>query len=341
MRILFVDRSTKLQTIHDLKRRGRGGMVASLFHVSDYLSERGHDVTVLSDIENTSVTKYGTKWLHEAWGEYDCLILNRGTGSGYPEIKARHRVLWTHDLPHSGFIPEPKIMGGFSCTVFMSKYAERVWRTFYKTIGRSVLIPNGVDKEIFYPRQKTDTLIYASAPNRGLDKLPLILDAIRTRIGRDIELRAFSNLAKLHPNEGDDRFDYKTIEESSVSLFDPVSQAALSNHMGQASAMILPTPSPEICSNCVLQSLASGTPVITTGNIGSVPEWVRHEKNGMLTKYGPPDYMVHTVEMVRNAVKVLESDKLHQKLIRGASRTNVLTWKEVGKKWERMISRLK
>jgi glycosyltransferase involved in cell wall biosynthesis len=342
MRILFIDRSTKLETVTDLARRARGGMVTSLFKVSDYLATQGHDVTVLSDIKVTGGTRAGVKWLHEVWGTYDALILNRGTGSGYPEIPARRRFLWTHDLPHSGFIPEPKTIKAFACTVFMSQYAERIWRTFYKDIGRSVIIPNGVDKKHFYPRQKDRSyLIYASAPNRGLDKLPLIFDAISARTKRKLRMRAYSNLSALHPNEvgKGDTFDYKAIQDSGVELLDPLPQEAFADQLGKAGLMILPSGYPEICSNVVLQALASGTPVITTGNLGATHEWVRHGRNGMLTEFQPHDYMVHTVETVRHAVKALETERFHEKLIRGALRTPVFSWDDVGRRWEKLLGR--
>lgn len=341
MRILFLDRSTKLETVTDLTTRPRGGMVGSLFKVSDYLASR-HDVTVVSDIETTGTTKAGVRWVNEVYqNRYDALICNRGAHTGYPEIEAT-RFLWTHDLPHNGFIPEPKTIKAFACTVFMSDYAERVWRKFYPDIGRSKTIPNGVDKSIFYPRPKEDSLIYCSAPNRGLHKLPLILDAIRSRIGRDIRLDAYSRLSVLHPNEldaGQDTFDYTPLEESNVNLCDPIPQSLLGEKLGRASLMILPTSYPEICSNTILQSLACGTPVITTGNLGSAHEWVDHRYNGMLTEFAPHDYMIHTLEMVRNAVEVLEKPKLLRKLQLGAVKTRIHSWAEIGAMWERMLDR--
>ena len=343
MRIMFMDRTTKLEHVRELETKARGGMVTSLFKVSDYLTAAGHDVTVYSDIEHEGRTKSGTKWLHEHWGEYDVLVLNRGVGAGYSAIEAKRRVLWTHDLPHNGFIIEPKTMAAIDRTVFMSRYAENIWRLFFRTIGKSTFIPNGVDKKIFYPRQKFPaSLIYASAPNRGLGVLPLILDSIRSRLddGWKYTLSAYSSLAKLHPGEGEDRFDYTPIEESKVDLKDPVPQEEFANKLGQAGLMILPSGYPEICSNAVLQSLASGTPVITTGYLGATPEWVKHRKSGMLTKYQPHDFMIHIVEMVRNIVTVLENKKLHDKLIRGAAKTKILTWDQVGAKWERMLTKL-
>ena len=364
MRICFVDTSTKLEHVRELETRARGGMVSSLFKVSDYLAHAGNDVTVLSDIKSEGRTKFGTLWLkmfeplahysegrtkfgtlwlNEPLAHYDVMVANRGAADGFPMIDASHRVLWTHDLPHAGFIPDPKIMSAFDCTVFMSRYAEGIWRRFYRTIGKSVFIPNGVDKTIFYPRQKFhNTMIFASAPNRGLDKLPLILDAVRSRLpdGWKYVLKAYSNLAQLHPGEGEDTYDYTSIEESKVELHKPVPQGELANRLGQAGLMVLPTGYPEICSNVVLQSLASGTPVITTGGLGATPEWVRHGKNGLLTTYQPHDYMIHTVQMVRNLVQVLEDRKLHDKLIRGAARTKVHTWIEIGRKWERLLLKI-
>lgn len=349
MRILFHDQSTDLETVKDLQVKGRGGRVNSLFKVSDYLAWRGHDVTVFSDIKGTGVTQWGTNWDHEAWGEYDCLITNRGTGDGYPQIKAKSRILWTHDLPHSGFIPEPLTIRGFDATVFMSEYAERVWRTFYKDIGRSALIPNGITADLFKPRQKDlDYLIFASAGNRGADKLDFIFDCIRSRVNRPgLRLHAYTGRS-LHPCEGGydhnrelkDGFElgYET-ETSSVTWCEPIPQRELAVQLGTAGLMIMPTCFPEICSNIVLQSLASGTPVITTGGMGATPEWVKHKKNGMLTEFMTNDYMVHIVEMVRNACFVLENEKLHRKMIKKASRTRILNWKEIGAKWERLIKR--
>lgn len=340
MRVLFVDRSTRLETVSDLAAKARGGMVASLFQVSDYLA-RECDVTVLSDIREPGITPAGAAWVNVPSGAYDVLVANRGVGSGYADIPARRRILWTHDLPHNGFIPEPKTIKAFACTVFMSRYAERVWRTFYRDIGQSEIIPNGVDRELFRPGPKDfGSLIYASAPNRGLDKLPLIFDAIRTRVAKPVRMVAYSNLAALHPGEigKGDEFDYQSIRESAVELRDPIPQAQLAAELGKAGLMILPSGYPEICSNIVLQALACGVPIVTTGSLGATPEWVNRH-NGRLTEFGPQDYMVHTVEIVRHAVDILEDEKLHRRLIRGAQESPVQTWEEIGTRWSKLLRR--
>ena len=357
MRILFIDRSTKLQSIRDLDTRARGGMVSSLIILSEALSRMGHTVSVFSDIEIGGFSDAGVWWYGEdgitdphGYREWDFLVCNRGIGDGYPLVSTRHRILWTHDLPHRGFIDEPKNMRAFSATVFMSDYAEKIWRYFYRTIGNGFVIPNGVDRDLFRPGEKNlDYIIYASAPNRGLKRLPLILDSLKIAVRDGIYLKAFSNMASMHPNEvastdngnGDGfEIDYKTVQESNVELHDPMPQKQFAIELGQAGLMILPTDYPEICSNSILQSLASGTPIITTGNLGSAGEWIQHGKNGMLTRWQPVDFVVYQIEIVRNAVKVLSDEKLHKKMIQKAQNTKILTWDEVAKKWDRMLRRL-
>lgn len=343
MRLLFIDGSTCVESVEEMQIKPRGGMVGSLFKVTDYLSRMGHDVSVCSDIRTEGVTEAGTKWFTNRYeqGRYDCLITNRGTGDGYPDIQAKARVLWTHDLPHAGFVPEPNVLKAFKLTVFMSRYAERIWREYYRTIGRSVLIPNGVDKSLFYPREKDlQYLIYMSHPNRGLHKLPEIVEAIREKV--DVYCRAYSGVS-MYPKDQDAR-DHtgqsvpETVKAGVVDFRQPLPLKGIAEEIGRAGLMILPTGYPEICSNSVLQALASGTPIITTGRLGSVCEWVTHRKNGMLTLFQPADYMVHTLEIVRYAVEVLQNTKLHRKLINGAAGTKILSWDEVGAKWERMLS---
>lgn len=337
--------------MNDLATRARGGMVTSLFKVSDYLSNAGHIVTVFASIKEPGKTAAGTVWfnpddvIRQTAPQQDVLVCNRGTWDGHPWIKAHKRILWAHDLPHNGFIPEPKTIKAFAATVFMSQYAERIWRTFYPTIGKSFMIPNGVDKTLFFPRPKVPGfMIYASAPNRGLKKLPLIYEAVKSRVKAPVSMLAFSNLKAQHPNEvrgDDDGFgeDYKSCEEAGITLRDPVPQPELAQYLGGAELMIFPTDYPEICSNIVLQALASGTPVITTGNMGATCEWVKDGRSGLLTKFQPHDYMVYTLEMVRNAVKVLENNILLAKLSDGAAKTKISDWEEIGHQWEKMLNR--
>ena len=339
MNLLFIDRSTRLETVDDLKTKPRGGMVQSLFRVTDFLALEGHEVIVFSDIKTPGRSKAGVYWVNDLpYINYDALICNRGIGDGYPGINAKKRILWTHDLPHSGFAPKPKLLKAFT-TVFMSRYAEKVWRTFYSDIGKSVFIPNGVD-EYFTPRIKDlKKIIYFSHPNRGLKRLSFIADCIISRVP-DANIVAYSDAKDMYPTDGE-MSDYVDVgleaTGTKLKLFKPLPSIELAKEVGTAGLCILPSGYPEICSNSVLQALKSGTPIITTGGMGATPQWVKHGKNGFLTTFMPNDYMVHTVEILRHAVNVLENEKLHRKLIRGAQKTKILSWYQVGEKWNKLL----
>jgi glycosyltransferase involved in cell wall biosynthesis len=354
MHILFFDNSTGLDSLEDLSKRARGGMISSLFRLPEELRRLGHRCFVYSGVK-WGGGRDGVYWFHgdedPAKYDYDVFVFNRGIGDGLPQVRAKHRILWTHDLPHNGFIPKQSHIKAFSKVVFMSRYAERVWRAFYPMIGKSVIIPNGVDKEVFYSRKKDlDYIVYGSAPNRGLGHLPLFYDAVKHRTRDSIYLRAYSDLKGLHPNEKptEDRFweedlseTYQTLEESNVVLEKPLQQEEWASELGKAGLMVMPTTYPEICSNNILQALASGTPVVTTGNLGSVGEWVKTGKNGYLTDFHPYDYMIFLTQMVGETTRILNDQQLHLRLIEGATKTpGLYDWEQVAKKWHKMFKRL-
>jgi glycosyltransferase involved in cell wall biosynthesis len=279
-------------------------------------------------------------WVELPEGRYDALVLNRGLGRGYADINARARVLWTHDLPHPGFCLESRYPGMLAGVVYMSRYARALWRTAWPEMPYGRIIPNGVDLDLFRPREKDpDLLVYASAPNRGLKRLPFLLDAGRARVRPSLRLEAYSRLSILHPAEGEDPYeiDYAAVDASSVDLRDPVPQIELADVLGRAALMLLPSEYPEICSNIVLQSLASGTPVVTTGGLGSTPEWVRHRRTGWLTRWAARDYMIYTLELVRGLEWCLSDPRRLARLQRMAAQTPVWTWEQVGEAWRRYL----
>jgi len=337
-----------------METKPRGGMVNSLFKVTDYLSEHGAAVWVYSDIKQPGIRRSGVLWDNRPPRKgVDILVCNRGTGNGCLDVNARKRILWTHDLPHSGFIPNPKTIKGFAATVFMSRYAERVWRTFYRDIGKSAIIPNGVDRCLFYPRSPVekdlDSLIYFCHPNRGLKRLPLIFDSVQAKIDRPLTMNAYSGkIRSMYPAEtgNDDHLDtdwainYDTSKETGFAIKDPLPTKEIAEEVGKAGIFVMPTAFPEICSNSVLQALACGTPVVTAGNLGSACEWVENGYNGMLTKFQCQDYMVFQMEMVRNCVEILKNKAFHSALCRQAAQTKILSWEEVGKQWMKLLKKV-
>lgn len=347
MNLLFIDLTTNLDSVSDLESRARGGMVSSLHILPNALQSLGHRCLVMSDVKQPGKTKTGVLWINDieeivkvGW---DFLILNRQIyGDGFPEIKARHRILWTHDMVHGGWIPDPDRATMLSAVVFMSNYSERTWRSYYKKIGRSAIIPNGVDKQLFRPQKERDLnhMIYFSAPNRGLEHLPVILDTVRDATGRDIKCTAFSKMSTLHPQEGDDRYQkiYDAVKLSDVDLREPVPQAELAKWVSAAGLMVKPNDYAETCSNSTLQALASGTPVVTSP-VGADKEWVKNRWNGYVTFNSLNDGPVFILETCRAIVDIMQNG--HERLIDNAPKTeNLYSWEEIGHQWNKMLNRV-
>ena len=353
MKLLFIDITTQLNSFTDLETKGRGGMVSSLYLLPNALSQIGHEVSVLSDVKQGGTTKDGVRWLVESdmeWlvrSEFDFIILNRQTyGDCFDEIRAKHRILWVHDMVHGGFVTKPGVARvALSATIFMSWYSEETWRSYYRDWPkRSFRIPNGVDDKLFYPGDEKDLrqVIFFSAPNRGLEYLPIIKETVEGGTGVTIRLVAFSRMSKLHPVENDDKFQdiYDSVRARGVDLRDPVPQSELAAWVRSSGIMVKPNDYAETCSNVVLQSLASGVPVVTTP-VGADKEFVKTGWNGIVTKHTLQDGPLFVMEVIRGVAEILRDKKFHRKLIKNAPKTKRLyTWKEIGFFWSKALTRV-
>lgn len=302
--------------------------------------QRTFDVTVLGKHEGF-YDDAGVLWDSRAIEDnYDALVLVRGYGSGLPEIDAKKRFLWVRDLPHSGFCPEPELLK-YATVVALSEYGAKIWKAFHPQIDRIKIIPNGVDDKVFRLSgggRERKLLLYASAPNRGLDRLPSIFETLK-ELHPSLRLVAFSNLKKLHPGESGEYEDvYQKCLDAGIELRDPVSHKELAKWMQAATAMVMPTDFPEICSNTVLQALACGLPIVTTGKLGATPEWVKDGENGVLTRFQRHDYQIFDLEIIRACHKLLSDDMFFSGIERGARYTPVPSWKEVAGRWASLLS---
>jgi glycosyltransferase involved in cell wall biosynthesis len=342
VKLLFADPSQRLGNIHELDHSGRGGMLASLFRVSDYLASRGHTVHVLANITQPGVTPAGADWRVDPDPPYDVLIGNRGMGYTDLDLPVKARILWTHDLPHHGFGPNPQAFRAVH-VVFMSRFASRIWRAFFPAIRRWSIIPNGVDRTLFYPGQHDPMmLLYCSAPDRGLDRLPGLHEALQAKLGPSVQMVAYSNLKKQHPGEVRETDPYETVYEavdaSTVERHDPIPQAKLAQVMRTAGVLLMPTACPEICSNNILQALASGLPVIST-DIGSAGEWIRDGRNGALIPWTPQDGVIYSLSFLRRLLAMMTARQYHRMSARAAN-TSIWSWDDVGRAWEKLCYRI-
>ena len=82
--------------------------------------------------------------------------------------------------------------------------------------------------------------------------------------------------------------------------------------IGQAKALIIPSQWPENCPLVILESFASGTPVLAT-KMGGNSELVKDQESGLLWTAGDADDLYHKIDLLNN------DEQLLKKLRQGAS----------------------
>ncbi|PIZ98702.1 MAG: hypothetical protein COX77_03725 [Candidatus Komeilibacteria bacterium CG_4_10_14_0_2_um_filter_37_10] len=79
----------------------------------------------------------------------------------------------------------------------------------------------------------------------------------------------------------------------------------ISKIIGQARALLIPSEWPENCPLVILESFATGTPVIAS-NIGGIPELVIDQFNGLLFKSGDQMALQQNIEKISSQVQLRE-----------------------------------
>jgi teichuronic acid biosynthesis glycosyltransferase TuaC len=160
--------------------------------------------------------------------------------------------------------------------------------------SRVVVIPNGVDTNIFHPRDRASgrpeyglssaaKLIVSAGHLIQLKGHHRIIDALRELVdsGIDVELAIAGGAGRAENYEPALR--KRVVEhglETRVKLLGHLNQEALANLISAADVFCLASRS-EGWPNVVHEALACGTPVVAT-NVGGVPEMIPSEQYGII-----------------------------------------------------------
>lgn len=346
-RILFID-GTEGHNPKELYEKPTGGTLTSLTKVPEYLASKGHEVFVTSSHKVAEVVNGVTYVLPgTALDRWDITVLNRNLVQepfvNYCKQQGSKIIWWLHDIVDTRYLED----GSFKKVdriVALSQYCKDTFADFYEIDpSKFEIIPNGIDPEVYYPGKYEDRnphlFISASAPIKGLAALePAYLTLKRHDI--DLDFRIYSS-QKLHgKTDSTSQLDFlQTMAKVGVHVYAPTSQKVMATLMRKAYAFLMPNSYPEICSNLLLQARACGCPVVASG-IGANSEFIEHRKTGMLTsKWQPHDLHSWTIEFTRQAC-ILQQDKELHKAISESTTKDILTWDQVGEKWNELIQAL-
>ncbi len=344
MRVLFVDHTAghNPRRIYD---KPTGGTLTSLTKVPEFLASLGHDVYVQSTYE-VEETFNGVHYVlgNSSIPKWDVTVFNRNVLPhdfvGYCKAQGSKIVWWLHDIVDPRYLFDDTFRS-VDRVVALSEYCKKTFSDFYSLdANKFSVIPNGVDTDVFKPGAYEDRspnlYITASALVKGYMPLDITYRNLK-RHNPDLDFRVYSS-QRLHgfKNTQSQETWLEKMSEAGAHVYTPMSQVSLAAVMRKAWCLLMPNSYPEICSNLLLQARASGLPIVSS-NIGANPEFIEHEKHGLLTtQYHPHDIHSWTVEFAAQACRLYFDRDLH-KNISAVSPEGVASWSTIGRLWDEIL----
>lgn len=339
-KILFVDGTEKFNP-HTVVEKPTGGILNSLTVIPQYLAARGHEVFVISEYGIEEEYK-GVRYVSRETNlpKWDFAVFNRNVLPKdfvlYSKSIGAKIIWWLHDVTQTTYLPDAafKLVDR---VVALSNYCKKTYSDFYKIPEEKfVVIPNGVNKELFspgdYEKRNPNMWIMASALIKGFLPVDDIYENLK-RANYNLDFRIYSNQS-LHGKENNEmqaRF-LAHMAQKGAHIYSPVSPTVLADLLKRAYCLLMPNTYPEICSNLLLQAQACGCPVLTS-DIGANKEFIENGVTGLsTTNWQPHDMHIWNIEFARLALKLQGDKQLHKSISLNASK-NVLSWEEIGERW--------
>ena len=346
MKVLFVDGTGGFSPLR-LTTKPTGGIITSLTLIPQYLAAQGHEVVVGSEYEGPKEGNQrlrGVEYireLRESDRQSDVVVFNRNiyNHAFLDQFSKRSRLVWwLHDIVDYRFMEDDSYLR-MDQIVALSDYCVASYADFFG-IGRDrfTVIPNGVDKALFKPNDAHNRKLFvcASATIKGLYPMHFTWANLK-RCVPDAELRIYSSQS-LHDKEDTSQAkgQLKALEEAGAQVLAPIPQAELAEVFRAARAVLMPNHYPEICSNILLQAQACGTPVVAT-DIGSANEYITNYETGLLTQTKPHDMFWWHKDYAQLTLKIATDNMLYD-AIHAKAPGKVYDWKEIGEKWNGLVS---
>lgn len=335
-----------------------GGSETALFWVARGLARLGWDVTILNHcgadsglyegVRYLDLTQHWTRWRAESRANKpDVLVLFRRMLDVLSDIPSKVRVFWAHD--HQGvYASDPP---GFSRSLaigwrrmtgpqfhrrvdrvfVVSNFMADLFRWLFRTPAEKlVVMPNGIDGSLFKDPAVHHPLkfMHSSVPDRGLTQLLLEIFPVIRKTYPGSELHLFS----YQPLDG-----YKKYASASVQFHGWVKKEELIRALEESWLMLYPANFEEMGAISVLESMAAGTPAITS-TLGVLAELAGNGERGVAVA-GRPGSRDFAQRFVGATLDLLGSPERLERM-RAAARHYVLAihpWDRVVHKWDETL----
>lgn len=322
---------------------GIGGSETAAIHMARELHNLGHKVTVLNDCAGKAGNYDGVEYVHFQEGldrpekfACDVLVVSRHAQILNHPFPAKKRVLWVHDI-HVGQHDISKADFVLCLSTWHREFFASTYPAF--PAHRILTTRNGLDVSRFAaePVKQGQRLIYASSPDRGLERLLGLFPRIRAMV-HDCELHVyygFENWEKAAQNDEGQRATIQRIKQAlqqpGVTFHGRVGQRELAAAYLSAKVWAYPTWFCETFCLSALEAQAAGCVPVTT-DLAALHETVTH---GHLL--APPNTSEeYGTAFVNKVVELLRFKDLAADIVR-ANTLHTAGWDRVARDWENLF----
>lgn len=282
-----------------LEERPLGGTETAILHLSNALADLGHQVIIVSDIEDPAQTNPRFMTPHQAHRVFDVdvFIAVRGWQSIFSAIPRKKSFLWTGDAAdtfHNFGIGDARVYQNLDGLLCVSEWqANLICDLSGFPRKKRWLLRNGILQKNFAGNEvrKKKRLIFTSHPSRGLHYLPAIFKTLKEK-HPDLELHIFGGAA-THARQEDVQwirlFDQlKTM--NGCYVHGSVIQSVLARELMRSSIWIYPTHFSETSCISAMEAQAAGCVVVTSA-LAALPETVGHAGILLTEQPGTAEYL--------------------------------------------------
>lgn len=345
-------RSIPIQST-SLEERPLGGTEAGVIRLAEVLVARGHQVTVFSShpSPNSSKVLYLPIAAISQYPPVDVAIAVQSWEGALLPLRSRGMFYLTGD----GFdqyinfgLGDVRIIEKIDGFLSVSEWqADTLCAASGFPRHRAFTIGNGVHMPFFsgVEERQPYRLIYASAPNRGLQLMPQLIPRIREQVPA-AELHVYSGLAvydRMTPYRGPEVAAFERLASQlamipGIFLHGNVRQDQLAREFMRSAILLYPNIIFETCCMVALEAQAAGCPVVCSRNSGLVESVGRA---GILVGGipGSPEYLTRVTDTV---VYLLTNPEAWSSLSTEGQRrvASRFTWDAVATRLEAAVGRV-
>ncbi len=312
------------------ERFARAGWLVDVYNGADYLEG-----------EYEGVGYWDPERLHRD-EECDVFVSWRDPRAHSLPVQARQKVLWCHDLNYG-----PDVVGDilkWDRVLGVSAWHASMLLDYYDQGGLYVNhVPNGIDLERFAETKKVPfRCVYASSPDRGLDRLLALWPGIHKAEPKS-ELHVaygWDNIDKMIAQGRQDLVKFRTdvtrmLEETpGVVWRGRLPQDELARLYCESYLWLYPCDFLEVSCISAMEAMAGGAVPVAT-RAGALPETVGDA--GLLVP-GPPQTRAYGSTWPNVAKGVLTDTKLRLSYaVRGIQRAKGFTWDVAFERWLQVL----